>query len=275
MGYSLIMYRFATTSVAALVLSVLTPIQTAKSTELEIEFSKLLVANETPAGYDRNLFPHWIDADRDGCNARLEVLIAEAVVAPTIGANCKLTGGKWISLFDNKEVTNASLLDVDHFVPLAEAWRSGANVWSGQRRMAFANDLDLTETLIAVSRASNRSKSDNDVANWLPPNQDYRCTYLVAWVKVKVKWDLRVDATERSTLENKLMDCGELSRKTAPKFAPKANGASPNLQPTVVRYQNCNMAKAAGVTPIRRSVNSALYNANQHLDRDKDGVACE
>ena len=38
-------------------------------------------------------------------------------------------------------------------------------------------------------------------------------------------------------------------------------------------FQNCTAARAAGVTPILRG--TPLYDANQKLDRDKDGVACE
>jgi hypothetical protein len=269
------MYRIATSSIFALLLAVFSSSAPAQSSGIETEFAKLLVAAETPAGYNRSFFGEWIDEDRNGCSARFEVLISEAVVKPSVGARCKLTGGKWISIFDNQEFTNASLLDVDHFVPLAEAWRSGANLWTGEQRIAFANDLKLPDALIAVSRTSNRSKSDRDVANWLPPNREYRCSYLVSWVKVKAKWNLRMDATERQALETGLINCGELTKRTAAKFAPNSNGATPKLQPSVVRFQNCTFAKAAGVTPIRRSSNSALYDANKHLDRDKDGVACE
>ena len=49
-------------------------------------------------GYERKLFgKDWIDADKNGCKTRAEVLIAEAVVKPKVGKNCALTGGKWVS----------------------------------------------------------------------------------------------------------------------------------------------------------------------------------
>jgi hypothetical protein len=259
-------------AVAALLVIALAPPSTA-ATELEMKFATLLVADEVGAGYNRSLFPHWIDADRDGCNARYEVLITEAVVAPAIGARCRLTGGVWISAFDNRRITNPSLLDVDHFVPLAEAWRSGARNWTAQQRIDFANDLDLPESLIAVSRSTNRAKSDSDVANWLPPNSNYRCEYLRSWVVVKAKWQLRVDLRERNALESGLLQCGLLSGRTAPKFVTDAK--TPNLKPVIMKYRNCTLAKAAGVTPIRRDRDPALYRVNTHLDRDKDGIACE
>jgi len=84
------------------------------------------ISQDKESGYDRSLFKHWIDADKNGCDTRAEVLISEAVVKPKKDKKCKITGGKWLSAYDNKSVINASQLDVDHLVPLAEAWRSGA-----------------------------------------------------------------------------------------------------------------------------------------------------
>jgi hypothetical protein len=86
----------------------------------------LVIAEDQIGGYSRNLFKHWIDADKDGCNTRYEVLIAEATVKPRVGAGCYLTGGKWRSVYDAKVFTKPTGLDIDHMVPLAEAWRSGA-----------------------------------------------------------------------------------------------------------------------------------------------------
>ncbi|MDW4918947.1 DUF1524 domain-containing protein, partial [Streptomyces californicus] len=100
------------------------------------------VTEEDRTGYTRTKFKHWNSGDdmSDGCNTRNEVLLAEAVVAPTVGAGCKLTGGTWRSYYDGQEVTSAGSLDIDHMVPLAEAWDSGASAWSARRREAYAND---------------------------------------------------------------------------------------------------------------------------------------
>lgn len=62
--------------------------------------------------------------------------------------------------------------------------------------------------------------------------------------------------------------------KTAP--APTAPSTPPPAAPAApsgIRYANCDAARAAGVTPIRRG--TPTYDANRHLDRDGDGVACE
>ena len=167
----------------------------------------LVIEAESPDPYDRSLFRHWIDEDGDGCNARREVLIAEAIEAPTIGDRCDLIGGLWYSAFDGVTTDDDSSFDVDHMVPLSEAWDSGANEWSSERRRAFANDLDLPQALIAVSASSNRSKGDKDPADWLPPLRSYHCQYVEDWVRVKVKWELSVDQREFNAIRNLLATC--------------------------------------------------------------------
>ena len=139
-------------------------------------FRPLGVASIRPAGRDRGAhrrhrdkFHLWIDADGDGCNTRNEVLIAEATTKPTIGASCTLTGGRWHSYYDNADWTLASDLDIDHLVPLAEAWDSGARNWTAAQREAYANDLGDARDLVAVTDNVNQAKGDRDPAEWMPP----------------------------------------------------------------------------------------------------------
>ena len=162
---------------------------------------------EVTSGYDRGLFKHWIDADGDSCNAREEVLIIESLESVTLGAGCKVLTGSWFSSYDAVVITDSSKLDIDHMIPLKEAWDSGANAWSTERRQAFANDLDLAEALIAVSASSNRSKSARDPAEWLPTNISYRCQYVEDWMVVKTKWDLSVDVREFEALRSVSVGC--------------------------------------------------------------------
>ena len=168
--------------------------------------ASLIVANEVRLGYQRDLFRHWIDGDGDGCNARYEVLIAESVKKPRIGSGCRLTGGRWVSAYDGVQTSQTSALDIDHVVPLAEAWDSGASAWSAATREAFANDLDDPRSLIAVTARSNRQKSDKDPADWLPTRG--RCTYVVNWIAVKVRWQLSVDPVEHQVLTDLINECG-------------------------------------------------------------------
>jgi len=137
----------------------------------------LPVQTENRAGYERSKFKHWTDADHDSCNTRMEVLKTEAVTTPAQGPNCTLTGGSWYSPYDDRYLDSTSKLDVDHLVPLAEAWDSGASQWTAKERELYANDLDDARDLIAVSAASNRSKADKDPTEWLPPYAGYQCQY--------------------------------------------------------------------------------------------------
>ncbi|MBL1109337.1 HNH endonuclease [Streptomyces sp. 5-8] len=169
--------------------------------------AQLPVRTEDRTGYERTKFKHWIDADRDGCNTRSEVLKAEAVVAPEQGAGCKLTGGEWYSPYDDRYIAGPSGLDIDHLVPLAEAWDSGASAWTAKEREAYANDLGDDRALIAVSAASNRSKADQDPSTWLPPAAGYRCQYVTDWVADKTRWGLSIDAGEQAALTEVLTAC--------------------------------------------------------------------
>lgn len=167
----------------------------------------LPVAEEDRAGYQRTSFRHWVDADKDGCSTRNEVLLDEAFIAPEQAAPCRLSGGQWYSPYDNLYISNPGSLDIDHLVPLAEAWDSGASAWMPAEREAYANDLGDERSLIAVSARSNRSKADQDPAQWLPPYQPYHCQYLTDWVATKMRWQLTVDTAERDTLTQATADC--------------------------------------------------------------------
>ena len=166
---------------------------------------QLVVADDKTTGYNRSSFKHWIDADKNGCNTRAEVLIEEAITKPKVGSKCALTGGKWFSAYDGVEVTSASKLDVDHMVPLAEAWRSGAWKWSAAQRQAYANDLSDARALIAVTLSTNRSKGDKDPSLWLPAKE--QCTYTENWIAIKVKYSLTVDAKEATKLNSLVNSC--------------------------------------------------------------------
>jgi uncharacterized membrane protein YhaH (DUF805 family) len=174
---------------------------------LEGLVSRLRVEPEVQSGYDRDLFRHWIDADGDGCDSRREVLIAESTTPVSVGSGCSLSGGTWYSAFDGVTTTDASSFDIDHFVPLKEAWDSGAHAWDSGTRQRFANDLEFAGSLIAVSASSNRSKGASDPAEWLPPNRSYRCVYVVTWVEVKLRWNLSADPGEIAAIRSAGSGC--------------------------------------------------------------------
>ncbi|MGA5869903.1 HNH endonuclease family protein [Streptomyces cinereoruber] len=170
---------------------------------LEDAVGKLPVAEEDRTGYTRDSFKHWntgLDA-ADGCDTRDEVLLAEAVQEPAVAAGCKLSGGKWDSYYDGVEVSEADKLDIDHMVPLAEAWESGADTWGAERREAYANDQGAATSLVAVTARTIRSKADQDPATWMPPLPDAHCRYIGEWTATKLRWGLTVDPAESEALK--------------------------------------------------------------------------
>lgn len=168
----------------------------------QAELASLTIAPEQPrAGYDRDQFKHWTDADRDDCNTRCEVLERQRTTSLP-----GLREGGWLSIYDGYSTDDPSEFDVDHVVALGEAWDSGASGWNDERREAFANDLDSGQ-LIAVTAATNRSKSDRDPAEWQPPNRDAWCEWGSAWIGVKAKWDLTADQAEVDALRNIMRGC--------------------------------------------------------------------
>ncbi len=158
--------------------------------------------------YRRDAFGDgWAYDYATGCNTRERVLIEEAISAPTVDDRCRSTGGRWRSPYDGLVADDVADLEIDHLVALAEAWRSGAWAWTDERRLAFANDLELPDTLVVVSSRANRSKGDSSPDRWLPPNQDARCDYAQSWVRVKARWELSVTPAEKATLVQVLSGC--------------------------------------------------------------------
>jgi Protein of unknown function (DUF1524) len=166
--------------------------------------SDMTATAETHAStYDRDLFPTWITISGT-CDTREYVIERDGSSVVTDSA-CKATSGSWTSVYDGATTTNPSTFDIDHLVPLSEAWDSGAWAWTTPQRQAYANDVTRPQ-LIAVSASANRSKGDDDPAEWLP-RASYQCTYARAWVQVKHYYGLTVDSAEKSTLNSILSGC--------------------------------------------------------------------
>lgn len=229
-------------------------------------------------GYQRDYFNAWIDADSDGCDTRAEVLMMESTTAVTTRGSCTVTSGAWYSAYDDSSTTEAQSLDIDHFVPLNEAWISGADKWDAATRMQFGNDLGYGPSLRAVSASSNRSKSDHDPAEWMPPHRDYYCDYVATWISVKWRWSLSVDSLERLALNAVLEQCTtftvELPVKATVVTGSAAVPDEPPAPDGVVdpNYGTCALAQANGAGPYRQGVDPEY---DWYRDRDKDGVVCE
>lgn len=179
--------------------------------------NSLAVAPEYQGAYSRDNYKHWISTN--GCDTRQWVFIRQTLKGSRSG--CTVTGGEWYSAYDGKTTSDPRSFDVDHMVPLAQANASGAYAWSADQRMYYANDLDYKPALIAVSAASNRSKSDKDPARWMPPLKSDWCDYLKNWIGVKYRWDLTVDPAEKNAIVSNFKGC-PTDMATPPK-APVAN----------------------------------------------------
>jgi hypothetical protein len=175
-----------------------------KSTALSRLASLAVAAESHHSSYDRSLFPHWITIS-GSCNTREQVLKRDGTNV-VVNSSCAPVSGSWYSPFDGARWTNASDVDIDHMVPLAEAWASGAWAWTTARRQTYANDLGGPE-LWAVTDDVNQAKGDKDPAEWKPPLTSFRCTYARAWVQVKWYYGLSVDSAEKSALTSMLNAC--------------------------------------------------------------------
>ncbi|MFJ9648601.1 HNH endonuclease family protein [Streptomyces sp. NPDC004244] len=201
----------STVALAALTSLVNAPVaQAAPPTPISASAARAYLATVTPraegstSGYSRSLFPHWSTVS-GSCNTRETVLKRDGRNVVT-DANCASVSGSWYSEYDGATWTAAADLDIDHVVPLAEAWRSGANSWTTSKRQQFANDLTRPQ-LIAVTDVVNQAKGDQDPAEWLPSTTSYRCTYARMWVHVKQYWGLSMDSAEKTALVNVLNGC--------------------------------------------------------------------
>lgn len=184
--------------------------QAAPPTPISAAAARSYLATVTPraegstSGYSRDLFPHWSTVS-GSCNTRETVLKRDGVNVVQDSA-CAAVSGSWYSEYDGATWTAASDIDIDHMVPLAEAWRSGANAWTTSKRQQFANDLTRPQ-LIAVTDNVNQAKGDLDPGKWLPSRTAYRCTYARMWVQVKQHYALSMDSGEKTALGNVLSGC--------------------------------------------------------------------
>ncbi len=169
------------------------------------ELASLTVKAEgTTTGYSRDKFPHWHTVSGT-CDTREEVLKRDGT-GVSVDSSCQPTAGKWTSAYDSVVITDSSDVDIDHIVPLAEAWKSGASTWTTAKREEFANNLTISQ-LIAVSASSNRSKGDKDPASWQPTNSAIHCLYARYWISVKYTYKLSLQSAEKTALEDMLDAC--------------------------------------------------------------------
>jgi hypothetical protein len=181
-----------------------TPPGIPSSTTAKSELATLTVAaDRSLTGYSRDLFPHCI-SQGNNCDTREIVLKRDGTNAVT-GSNCAATSGSWFSPYGGATWYAASDVGIDHVVPLADAWRTGAAKWTTAQRQAYANDLS-DHQLIAVTD-NVKAKGDKSPDQWKPPSVGYWCTYANMWLAVKYKFKPTVNSAEKTALSSMLGRC--------------------------------------------------------------------
>jgi len=158
-------------------------------------FVSTIFANEK---YDRKNWKHWIDEDGDGFTTRQEVLIeenlADTLHIAIVKGKFKIIKGLWVCPYTGDSITNPKKLDVDHFVPLGNAWESGGKHWNKLLKEVYANYLKDKDHLVAVKASANRKKGKKSPDKYMP--EINKCWYLHNWKKIKKKWKLKMTKDE-------------------------------------------------------------------------------
>ena len=197
--------------VIALLLSLLpATFSQAATTDALTALNKLEVKGRAAkTGYTRSQFPHWSDPDRNGCDARNDILKRDLTdISYKAGTrDCKVIAGQLLDPFSGKVITFSPtkvVIDIDHVVALSNAWQTGAAYFDKAVRTQIAND---PLNLLAVDSKLNRQKGDGDAATWLPPNKSFRCEYVAKQIAVKTKYKLWVTSTEKEAIIRVLSVC--------------------------------------------------------------------
>ena len=151
-------------------------------------------------------FGRWINDKYDnGCyNTRAKVLIRDSVIPIVFKSDdhCSVERGQWLDPYTKSILTDAILeVQVDHLVPLKNAYVSGAHSWTYKKRCLYANFLGTNYHLKPIDNNENAKKRDDSPARYIPSNKNYRCTYIKNWLKVKSLWNLEMTLTEASAIK--------------------------------------------------------------------------
>ncbi|MFJ6270988.1 HNH endonuclease family protein [Pseudarthrobacter oxydans] len=179
-----------------------------------VQLESIPVKGRAPkTGYTRDEFgPAWADTDHNGCDTRNDIL-ARDLTGETFkpGTNsCVVATGTLADKYTGTMINfvhgqdTSAKVQIDHVVPLSDAWQKGAQQLSEERRKELAND---PLNLMAADGPTNAAKGDSDAATWLPPNKAFRCAYVERQTAVKVKYGLWVSPPEHDVIAGILDGC--------------------------------------------------------------------
>jgi hypothetical protein len=169
------------------------------------------LAIEQPSGvptYHRTAFGSGWEKTRGCENTRAAVLIKVSLVpVPMNKSGCSVLSGRWTDPWSGTTTTKAAAFDIDHTVPLENAWVSGAWNWTAARRLAFANDTIDADHLVPIAADENRAKGADGPDRWKPPLRSTWCRYALDWDRIKAKWHLSATAAEWAALQEMVATC--------------------------------------------------------------------
>ena len=178
----------------------------------ETALAELEIA-EPGAGYDydRDAFgTAWADVDENGCGTRDDIL-ARDMTEETFGGEeeCEVRTGTLEDPYSGETIDfdkseGSYQIDIDHLIPLGAAWEAGADEWTDEERLAYANDPAV---LLAVNAGDNRSKSDATIGEWMPDNEAISCQYSAQWVEISVEYELSVSEEDHQVLSDLAEEC--------------------------------------------------------------------
>jgi len=157
-------------------------------------------------------FGRWINdpTDETCYNTRTKVLIrdSEGPVSFKERNHCLVESGDWQDPYAGMELRSSREIQIDHMVPLKNAYLAGAWQWNYQTRCTYANFLGNRFHLISASGRENMRKGDRGPDGYLPPNESYHCEYLENWLKVKLIWGLNMTPSEIQAIREDVRQSG-------------------------------------------------------------------
>ncbi len=158
--------------------------------------------------YSRSQFGHGWSND-NGCDTRNRIL-ARDLEQTSLDQSCHVLAGVLHDPYTGKTIQfirgpdSSDEVQIDHVVPLSNAWQTGAQQLSLERRISLAND---PLNLLAVDGEANQQKSDGDAATWLPAQKAFRCQYVARQIAVKRTYSLWVTSAEKEAISTVLSTC--------------------------------------------------------------------
>lgn len=157
--------------------------------------------------YARKLhFGRWINdpADDTCMNTRARVLVRDSETSVTFRGNkqCVVDMGQWADPYTGETLKDSRQIQIDHMVPLKNAYVSGAWKWDYKTRCLYANFMAYPGHLVSAEGRQNMAKGDRGPEAYMPPNMAYRCEYLKHWLSVKMLWRLSLTMDEAQAIHD-------------------------------------------------------------------------